>query len=116
MLEIKRRSAAPKLPRFLRKHGLFLLFLATMGLLGFLAQVQWVGYLVIAAYAIIALKKQLPAQTTFILALAALGVVPVAIVISNWLVAQNFAAYSFTLFILGVVILIIELQREPRTK
>jgi hypothetical protein len=57
----------------------------------------------------------MPSQGTFMLALLALGVVPCAVVLSNWLIAQNFAAYSFVLLVTGVVELIIELQRAPRT-
>jgi hypothetical protein len=87
-----------------------------MAFFGFLAQIQWIGYTVIVLYALFAYRRQLPPQTTFILALASLGVVPVAIVIGNWLIAQNFAAYSFVLFVLAVSALVFDLQRAPRTK
>lgn len=87
-----------------------------MAFFGFLAQIQWIGYTVIALYAVFAHKRGLPPQTTFILALAALGVAPVAIVIGNWLIAQNFAAYSFVLFVVAVIQLVFDLQRAPRTK
>ena len=117
MLQLKHRKVhTPKAPGFIKRHGSFLLFLAVMGLFGFLAQIQWIGYVIILIYAYFAYRRQLPAQTTFILALSALGVVPVAIVVGNWIIAQNFAAYSFVLFVLGVVALIFDLQRQPRTK
>jgi hypothetical protein len=93
-----------------------MLFLLVMALFGFLAQIQWIGYVVIVLYTIFAYKRSLPPQTTFILALSALGVVPVAIVVGNWLIAQNFAAYSFVLFVTGIFALIFDLQRAPRTK
>ena len=118
MLELKRRHRAPKLrlPGILGRHGSFILFLLVMAFFGFLAQIQWIGYSVIVVYGIFAYRRALPAQTTFILALASLGVAPVAIVIGNWLIAQNFAAYSFVLFVLAVIQLASDLQRAPRTK
>ena len=116
MLRIQRRSKRPKLPGFLQQNGPFLLFLLGMALIGFLAQFQWIGYVVIIIYAAIAFSKPLPAQTTFLLALLTLGVVPIAIILSNWPIAQNFAAYSFVLLVLGVAQLVVDLQREPRTR
>jgi hypothetical protein len=118
MLQLKRQRRRPrlKLPRVFGRHGSFILFLVVMAFFGFLAQIQWIGYTVIVLYGIFALKRSLPAQTTFILALSALGVVPVAIVIGNWLIAQNFAAYSFVLFVLAVIELVFDLQGAPRTK
>jgi len=101
---------------FLRRNGPFVAFLCAMALLGFLAQFQWVGYIVIAGYAVIALIKRIPARLTFTLAIVTLGMVPVSIVLANWLVAQNFAAYSFVLLVFGVINLIIDLQREARVK
>jgi uncharacterized membrane protein len=116
MLQLKHRQRRIKLPGILQRHGSFLLFLLVMAFFGFLAQIQWIGYTVILFYGIFAFKKELAPQTTFILALSSLGVVPVAIVVGNWLIAQNFAAYSFVLFVLAVVELIFDLQRAPRTK
>ncbi len=101
---------------FLRRNGSFILFLIAMALLGFLAQFQWVGYIVIAGYAIVTFIKRIPSKATFILALLTLVMVPLAIILSNWLVAQNFAAYTFVLLVLGVIGLILDLQREARTK
>lgn len=105
-----------KSPSFFKRNGPFLAFLIAMALLGFLAQFQWVGYIVIAGYAIFALIKRIPARLTFILALLTLGMVPVAIVLANWLVAQNFAAYSFVLLVFGVIKLIIDLRGETHAK
>lgn len=117
MLRLKqRRQSRIKLPGFIQRHGSFMLFLLVMAFFGFLAQIQWIGYTVIVLYDIVAFRKDVPPQTTFILALAALGVVPVAIVVGNWLVAQNFGAYSFVLFVLAVIQLVFDLQRAPHTK
>ena len=117
MLRLKqRRQSRIKLPGFIQRHGSFMLFLLVMAFFGFLAQIQWIGHTVIVLYGIVAFRKDVPPQTTFILALAALGVVPVAIVVGNWLVAQNFGAYSFVLFVLAVIQLVFDLQRAPRTK
>lgn len=92
------------------------IFLAGMALLGFLAQFQWVGHGVILVYAIVALKRSLPAHTTFIAALLTLAMVPIAILTANWLVAQNFAAYAFVLFVFGLLSMTIDLQRELKIK
>lgn len=101
---------------FLRRNAPFVGFLLAMALLGFLAQFQWVGYIVIAVYAIYIFIRQRPARTTFVLALLTLAMVPIAIVLANWLVAQNFAAYSFVLLVLGVIVTVVDLQREARPK
>lgn len=101
---------------FLRRNAPFVGFLLAMALLGFLAQFQWVGYVVIAIYALFVFIKRRSARTTFLLALLTLAMVPIAIVLANWLVAQNFAAYSFVLLVLGVIVTIIDLQREARLK
>lgn len=117
MLHLKqRRQSRIKLPGFIQRHGSFMLFLLVMAFFGFLTQIQWIGYTVIVLYGVVVFRKDVPPQTTFILALAALGVVPVAIVVGNWLVAQNFGAYSFVLFVLAVIQLVFDLQRAPRTK
>ena len=114
---MEQTSALPeKQHSFLRRNGSFIAFLCAMALLGFLAQFQWVGYVVIAGYAVVAIIKRMPAKTTFILAVVTLGMVPVSIVLANWLVAQNFGAYSFVLLVFGVINLIIDLQRESRIK
>ena len=107
-LHIKRSS-------FIRRYGSLVLFFTAMAVLGFLAQFQWVGYVIIVAYEAMAFMKRDPAKITFVLALLTLGMVPVAVVLANWLVAQNFAAYSFVLLVFGVIITTLELQREPRS-
>jgi energy-converting hydrogenase Eha subunit C len=101
---------------FLRRNLPFVGFLLAMALLGFLAQFQWVGYVVIAVYAAYTFIGRRPARMTFMLALLTLAMVPIAIVLANWLVAQNFAAYSFVLIVLGVIVTIVDLQREARLK
>jgi hypothetical protein len=112
----QRQGQAPKQPGLIRRNAPFVLFLLVMAFVGFLAQIQWVGYIVIGVYLLFAYTQKLPPKVTFMLALWALGVVPVAIVLGNWLVAQNFAAYSFVLFVVGVIMLIFNLQKSPPTK
>jgi len=112
----QRQAHTAKQPGLIRRNAPFVLFLLVMAFVGFLAQIQWVGYIVIGLYLLFAYKQKLPPQITFMLALWALGVVPVAIVLGNWLVAQNFAAYSFVLFAIGIIVLIFNLQKSPRTK
>lgn len=87
-----------------------------MALVGFLAQFQWIGYWMILIFAVVALKKRLDARYAFISALFTLGVVPIAILSSNWLVAKNVAAYAFCLFVLGNVLMTVNLQRELKQK
>lgn len=96
----------------LESRGGFMLFLCAMVLLGFLSQFQWIGHIVIAGYAIVALWRRIPARRTFMYALWSLGMVPVAIVLGNWVIAQNFAAYTFILFAVGVIHMVVDLQRE----
>lgn len=112
----QRQVRTPKPPGVIRRHAPFALFLLAMAFVGFLAQIQWVGYIVIGLYVLFAYKQKLAPRMTFILALWSLGVVPVAIVLGNWLVAQNFAAYSFVLFVVGIIMLIFDLQKSPRSK
>jgi len=113
---IRRSEKIEKKQSFFRKNISFLVFLLGMAVLGFLAQFQWVGYVILAIYAIFSFIKHIPARTTFILALVTLGMVPLSVILANWLVAQNFAAYSFTLLVFGVLMVIIELQRETRVR
>lgn len=98
-------------PSGFRRFGSSLGFMIGMALLGFLVQFQWVGHLIILVYVVIALFTRRSASEMFTLALIALGVVPVAIVLSNWLIAQNFAAYAFMFFVFGMVAMTAELQR-----
>lgn len=97
----------------IKRYGSSPLFLVGAAVLGFLAQFQWVGDIVLVIFTVIALVRRLPAKIVFTAALWALGVVPIAIFFSNWVVAQNFAAYSFLLLAIGVVFTTIDLKREP---
>jgi len=90
------------------------IFVLGMSLLGFLAQFQWIGYTIIALYLIFAIWKKRPAAEMFSLALITLAIVPVGILAANWLVAQNFGAYSFVFFACGIITMTIELKRELR--
>lgn len=87
-----------------------------MAFLGFLAQFQWIGNIVVALYAAAALIRHYPARSTFKIALFTLGFVPLGIILSNWIVAQNFAAYSFVLFAFGAVQAILEQRKEVLCK
>ena len=101
-----------KARRLIDSRGGFLLFLCAMVILGFLSQFQWIGQVLIAAYAVIALWRRVPARRTFMYGLWSLGMVPLAIIVGNWVIAQNFAAYTFILFAVGVVHMVVDLQRE----
>lgn len=97
---------------WMRRNGPLAGFLLGMALLGFLAQFQWLGQSAIGVYAVIAIWQRVPARRTFVLALLALGMVPISIIAANWLIAQNFAAYAFVLFAFGMVSMTLELRRE----
>lgn len=101
---------------FWQGRGGTVVFLLGVACVGFLAQFQVVGVIGITLYGIIMLIKRLPARVTFLAALLTLGMVIVAILAGNWLVAQNFAAYTFLLFVWGVVALTADLQREIHKK
>lgn len=108
---IKKPEATPKQKRRVLPT---LLFVIGMSLVGFLAQIQWIGYIVITLYLIAAIWKKRPAAEMFSLALITLALVPLGILMANWLVAQNFAAYSFVFFLCGIITMTIELTRGLR--
>lgn len=91
-------------------------FLLGVACIGFLAQFQIVGVIGITLYGIVMLMRHVPARVTFLAALLTLGMVVVAILAGNWLIAQNFAAYTFLLLVWGVVALTADLQREIHLK
>lgn len=95
-----------------RRRISFVLFLLAMAFIGFLAQFQWVGYILLAGYFGYALWRKIPARFTFILSLFLLAVTEAAVMSANWLVAQNFSAYAFVLLVLGAVQLTLRLRRE----
>lgn len=101
-----------KRPSAFRRGSSMLLFILTTALLGFLTQFQWLGHIAIGIYAIYALVRHIPARSTFVLSLFTLGIAPLGILLSNWVVAQNFAAYSFVLFAFGAIQLILEERKE----
>ncbi|HMH69925.1 MAG TPA: hypothetical protein VK502_00855 [Candidatus Saccharimonadales bacterium] len=103
-------------PSGFRRAGSSFVFIVAMALLGFLAQFQWIGHIVIVLYVAVALLTRRSASEMFTLALISLGVVPVAIILANWLIAQNFAAYSFMFFVFGMVAMTAELQREIKAR
>lgn len=100
----------------MKKNASYILFLLGMAIIGFLAQFQWVGYIAIGIFTVVALKRRIPARMAFVAALASLAMVPLAIIVSNWLIAQNFSAYSFVLFVVGIILMTVDLQREISSK
>lgn len=96
----------------LKHYGTFWLFIAGMAILGFLAQVLWIGSVIILVFVVIAIIRHMPARVTYWLAYAALAMVPVGVIVANWIAAQNFAAYAFLLFVGGVVQTTVELRRQ----
>lgn len=82
--------------------------------LGFLSQFQILGQIAVGLYGILAILRQIPGRTTFILALMALATLPVAIVAGRGMVATNFATYTFLLFVVGAVQIVIELWDESK--
>lgn len=103
-------------PREKRGKSISVLFFVGMALLGFLAQFQWIGQIAITIFAVYALITHMAARKVYAIALLMLGMVPLSIVVGNWLVAQNFAAYSFLAFVFGIVIMTAELRRELKVK
>ncbi|HEU5122384.1 MAG TPA: hypothetical protein VFT59_06090 [Candidatus Saccharimonadales bacterium] len=108
------RPLRSRRPSRLKRYGSLAIFVVGMALVGFLAQFQWVGYIIILGYIVYTFIRDIPARTAFVFALLALGMVPLAIVFSSWTIAGNFAAYSFILLVFGVILTTLELQREPR--
>lgn len=104
-----------KMPFWRGKAGT-IAFLLGVACIGFLAQFQVIGAVGITIYGIVMLSRRLPARVTFVAALLTLVMVVIAILVGNWLVAQNFAAYTFLLLVLGVVALTADLQREIHPK
>lgn len=100
----------------MKRLGQFIGYIVAMILIGFLAQFQWVGYCMIAIFAVVVLWRRLEARYVFIGALVMLGMTPVALLSSNWLVAENVAAYAFCLFVLGNVMMTIDLRRQIKQK
>lgn len=96
----------------LKRFGTFWIFIAGMAVLGFLAQVQWMGAIIILLFVVISIVRHLPARIAYWLAYAALAMVPVGVITANWVAAQNFAAYAFLLFVGGVIQTTVELKRQ----
>jgi len=99
----------------LKRYGTFWVFIAGMAGLGFLAQVQWIGSIIILIFVVAAIIRHLPARIAYWLAYAALAMVPVGVITANWVAAQNFAAYAFLLFVGGVIQTTVELKRQYTT-
>lgn len=96
----------------LKRYGKFWLFLAGMAVLGFLAQIQWIGLLLVVAYIVVALIRHVSSRYAYWLAYGALAMVPIGVIIANWVAAQNFAAYAFLFFLGGVIQTTVELKRQ----
>ncbi len=110
-LQSLRQSRPSRIKRF---SSLPLLIIGA-ALIGFLAQFQWIGDIIIVIAAVVAIIRRWPARIMFVAALWTLGIVPIAVIFSNWVVAQNFAAYCFLLLVIGVILAVIELKREPQS-
>jgi hypothetical protein len=95
-----------------KRYGMFWVFIAGMAAIGFLAQIQWVGSIIILIFIVIATMRHLPARIAYWLAYAALAMVPIGVITANWVAAQNFAAYAFLLFVGGVIQTTVELKRQ----
>lgn len=104
-------SIQPKESR-LKRYGTLLAFMIGMAVLGFLAQIQWIGLLIVTAYIVFAVFRRVSSRVTYWLAYGALAMVPVGVLITNWVAAQNFAAYAFLLFVGGVIQTTAELKRQ----
>jgi hypothetical protein len=91
-----------------------LVFLVSLSLIGFVIQFQWVGYGIILLYALAAFLFQYPPRRTFIAAIVSLTLVLIATILTARYVAQNFAAYSFILLILGTLQMTVEIRSELR--
>lgn len=107
-----KKSALQSHESRLKRFGTFWTFLAGMAVLGFLAQVQWMGAVIILIFIVISIIRHLPARISYWLAYAALAMVPVGVITANWVAAQNFAAYAFLLFVGGVIQTTVELKRQ----
>lgn len=111
MKKVKKVPLKSQESRF-KRYGTFWVFIAGMAALGFLAQVQWIGSIIILIFVIVAIIRHLPARIAYWLAYAALAMVPVGVITANWVAAQNFAAYAFLLFVGGVIQTTVELKRQ----
>ncbi|HVI69721.1 MAG TPA: hypothetical protein VM581_04680 [Magnetospirillaceae bacterium] len=75
---------------------------------------QFIGLVFIAVYAGVSFALKLPSRTTFWAALVALGCMSAAVAAQQDMPAQNFGAYSFILFVVGVISLCTELIRAAK--
>ncbi len=73
------------------------------------------GEIAIAAYGIIALARSIASRTTFILALVALGIVPVLMLIGQPFLSENFATYAFILLIVAILSVLKEVYRGRKS-
>lgn len=92
----------------IRSYGLVI---AAAIALGFLAQFQIVGVIFIAVYGVMSLVKRIASRSTFILALLALAATAVLLMIGRRSLAENFASYSFLLFIVAIINVCLEQWR-----
>lgn len=92
----------------IRSYGLVI---AAAIALGFLAQFQIVGVVFITIYGIVSVIKRISSRSTFILALIALGVTATLLMAGRRSLAENFASYSFLLFIVAIISVCLEQWR-----
>ncbi|MGH7196868.1 MAG: hypothetical protein ACREGJ_03855 [Candidatus Saccharimonadales bacterium] len=110
--QAKQAASRPAAQTYINKSTVLVIMSAMA--LGFLAQFQFIGQIVVGVYAIASFIFRIPSKTTFMLALLSLGVVPIAITLGRQLIAENFGAYSFLLFAIGALQVCIELVRETK--
>lgn len=104
--------AASKRRLFITKTMPLIAFIAGMTIIGFVIQLQWIGTVIIFIYALIALFYHFSASVSVKLALGFLLGSMVATMFALWHIAQNFAAYSFLLFIFCTLQLVVEMKYE----
>jgi len=92
----------------------YTLLLVVAMVLGVLAHFQLIGQIAIVLYMVGALVWHIASRNTFILALLALGTVPVTIALGQDRLSQNFAAYSFLLFAVGALQIVTEEYRHAK--
>lgn len=71
-----------------------------------------VGQWLVAAYAVVVLVFRLPSRVSFLIALAALALVPVFTIMGRGALAENYAVYAYFLLAIGVVAAVRELRRD----
>jgi len=108
-------SLQPK-KRWWRKI-LFPLFVVICMCASFLLTSMIFGVIVVGIYALVAWIRHIPSKASFLVAfLSLITVIALLVIRQNVTLANNFATYTFLLFIVGVVSLTLESRANPRHK